>query len=255
MQDAAHESELEYLVTMHGVFYTLPNDLITQQLKSFGAHTRNEIAMVLDHVEDGQTFVDIGAHIGTYAMPVAGRLGARGRCLAIEGNPRTFEILTMNVAANRFDDRIETVNAIVGEAGGSGLNRIEVAGNSGGGHYVAAEAGGLAMVDTIELLRSRGFDSPDFIKVDVEGMEPFVLRSLTPLIERCRPKLYLEIAQDQIARHGQDLEAIDRMLRQYGYRFFRNTGQRNSTNDHYVKTELQRLADGGRFFDLLALPA
>jgi hypothetical protein len=39
-----------------------------------------------------------------------------------------------------------------------------------------------------------------------------------------------------------------------GYRFFRNAGERNAPHDRYVKTELTTLADGGSFFDLLALP-
>jgi hypothetical protein len=47
--------------TRHGVFHAVADDLITRQLLDFGAHTRNELAMVLDHVSQGAVFFPLPA--------------------------------------------------------------------------------------------------------------------------------------------------------------------------------------------------
>jgi hypothetical protein len=59
---------------------------------------------------------------------------------------------------------------------------------------------------------------------------------------------------DQLERFGASIFDLDAFMRSFDYRFYRNIGERNSPNDHYLKTELLSLEDGGRFFDFLALP-
>jgi tRNA G37 N-methylase Trm5 len=96
------------------VFHAVANDQITDQLALYGAHTRNELAMVLDHVRNGDVFVDVGAHIGTFAIRVARKLGHRGKLLAIEGAPETHALLERNIGANGLDHRIQAICAIAG---------------------------------------------------------------------------------------------------------------------------------------------
>jgi hypothetical protein len=134
------------------------------------------------------------------------------------------------------------------------LRRVEVPGNTGAGYYTADTAGENGAVDARALLCAHGFARFDFLKVDIEGMEWFVLQALAPAITRHRPKLYIEVVAEQIARFGISVSDLDGFLRAFGYRFYRNTGERNSANDRYIKTELSSLAEGGAFFDLLALP-
>ena len=254
MPDEPGPAETTELATPFGTFHAVPGDVITRQLIKFGAHTRNELLMVLHHVARGEVFIDIGAHIGTFAIPIARRLGPPGRTLAIEGSADTHALLVKNIAANRLSHKIKTVCAIVGEGSEHGLKRVEVAGNSGGGYYLPDSASDIGAIDTLGLITAEGFAEPNFIKIDVEGMEARILRSIAPILDRCRPKLYVEIAPDFLARHGDSVAGVDAFLRSFGYRFFRNTGQRNSANNRYVKTELATLEEGGVFYDLLALP-
>jgi SAM-dependent methyltransferase len=57
--------------TIFGPIVSFENDLITAQLETFGAHTRNELAMLLRCVEPGDLILDIGAHVGTYTLQLA----------------------------------------------------------------------------------------------------------------------------------------------------------------------------------------
>jgi FkbM family methyltransferase len=245
---------LTRLAAMHGVFHAVTDDIITRQLIEFGAHTRNELAMVLAHVDEGDVFVDIGAHIGTFVIPVARQLGPRGKCLAIEACAETHALLERNVGANGLVHKIQTCCEVAGQTLQRNLRRVDVDGNTGAGYYAPHPAAELEAADAWAIIRAHGFARPNFIKIDVEGMEPFVLRSLAPVLAARRPKLYVEVVADQLARFGESVTDLDTFLRSFGYRFFRNVGERNSANDHYIKAELSSLNEGGQFFDLLALP-
>jgi hypothetical protein len=85
-------------------------------------------------------------------------------------------------------------------------------------------------------------------------MELSVLRSAQRVIERDRPILYFEVVVEQMARFGINKDDIEAFLRPHDYRFFRNVGERNSTNDAFTLAELRSLSEGGAFFDVLAVP-
>jgi FkbM family methyltransferase len=246
--------DLTRLVTKYGIFYAVVDDLITRQLVDFGAHTRNELAMLLEHVETDDVFVDIGAHIGTFAIPVAKKLGTHGKVLAIEGYRETFSILVRNLGANGLAHKVQPLCAIVGQGAKQKLQRVDVDGNTGAGFYAPDEKSGHEAVDARALISAYGFARPDFLKIDIEGMELSVLESITSIIAAHRPKLYVEVVADQLARFDASISDLDAFLRSFDYRFYRNIGERNSPNDHYIKTELLSLDEGGGFFDLLALP-
>jgi hypothetical protein len=56
---------------MFGTVYAFADDLVTDQMISFGAHTRPELAFLMSVVQSGDTVFDIGGHIGTFAIPLA----------------------------------------------------------------------------------------------------------------------------------------------------------------------------------------
>lgn len=121
---------------MHGKFVSFEDDLITNQIETFGAHTRNEIAMLIKQIQPGAICVDIGAHIGAFTVPLANHVGAFGRILAIEGSPENFSLLVQNVQLNKLEGRVTCVQAIADYGAQRSLARHELPGNSGGGYYM-----------------------------------------------------------------------------------------------------------------------
>lgn len=240
---------------VHGRFRAYSDDLITNQIVQFGAHTRNEIAMILDHIDQNSVCIDLGAHIGTFSVAIGQKIGVQGRLLAIEGNQETHGLLAHNVGMNGLADRIVAIEAIVGDGTSRNLTRHEKAGNTGAGYYAPDnEAELIPTQDAALLFEEKGFGEPDFIKMDIEGMEAIVLRNIASIIEASKPVLYIEIAADQLNRFNDTPTAIEKQLKAHGYRFYRNASQRNSKNDDYQLREVKSLASIDRLFDLLALP-
>jgi FkbM family methyltransferase len=72
------------------------DDLITDQIVAFGAHTRPELAFLLSMVDEGDDVFDVGGHIGTFAIPLAQKIDPSGRILVVEGASFNYTVLTSN---------------------------------------------------------------------------------------------------------------------------------------------------------------
>ena len=254
--------DIQLVSSKYGKFYCLKNDIITNQLISYGAHVRNELAMLLNFVKEGDTVIDVGSHIGTFTIPFAVKVGKAGQVFAFEANPRTYSLLEKNVKANNCSDIIQTNNAIVTDTPGNYSLKQEFQNNTGGSYFYLdsqkidseSEQNNCVLLDAWYENKAN-LKKVDVIKIDTEGSELNVLRSAKKIIENYNPVIYLEVNTKALTRAETSREDIELFLRELGYHFFKNTGERNSNNDKYVISELDALKDGGEFYDLLAVHA
>jgi FkbM family methyltransferase len=242
------------LIEVEAVFGRLlafPDDLITNQIEKFGAHVRPELAMLLSMIETGDRVFDLGAHIGTFTIPIAQKVGVAGKVLAVEALPRTFRVLQRNVRKNGVEDIVTAVNALVG-ATGARYAPVRNRRNSGGTHFeeTEKESTGVEVVN-IDMLCERQF-YPRVIKIDVEGFE-FAALTGSRAIAKTLPILYAEVSARSLRRMGHGIDDLDELLRRHEYRLFRNVAPRNASDDIFEIRELARLSDGGDFFDVLAV--
>jgi hypothetical protein len=119
-----------------------------------------------------------------------------------------------------------------------------------GAHFFTATERGIPGVRLDELIEMQFI--PRVVKIDIEGLEAVALRDAQNLL-LARPILYIEVAEHLLRRNSSSIEELDALLRRFGYRFFRNVGDRNGAHDDFVANELDRLSEGGGFFDVLAI--
>jgi FkbM family methyltransferase len=172
-----------------------------------GTYEPEQTAAFLEHVTDGGTFLDIGAHAGYYTLLGAHRVGPTGRVWAFEPEPRNARHLNEHVRLNRLSNvRIEetAVSERVGTA--------RFGGGTGSGTGRLTDAGSLEVPTvTIDDVCRRNGLRPTAIKVDVEGAELAVLEGGEATLRESRPVVFL-------STHSRELnaEAIRRM-RALGY--------------------------------------
>jgi FkbM family methyltransferase len=232
-----------------GPLWVFSDDLITNQILDFGAHTRPELAFFRTIIRPGDRVFDLGAHVGTFAVPIAQSVGPAGRVLAVEAAPQHAELLKRNLSANDLT-HADVLQALV--APSARYDAQEVEGNSGATSFAESPLGESMSCATIDGLVDEWF-SPDTIKIDIEGLEYWALSTST-FVASARPALYCEVSSAQLSRYGATVGDLDSHLRSLSYRFFRNGGERNAPNDDFTVRELSTLSAGGEFFDVLALP-
>ena len=233
-----------------GKIYTFADDVITNQLISFGAHTRPELAFLLSVVRSGDTVFDIGGHIGTFAIPLAQKIGKTGRLLVVEGNPRNFELLCRNIDRLRLRRIASPCQAVIGPTT-KRYSARSPSRNTGASYFLPTdELEGVPAISLDNLVAA--YYAPRVVKIDLEGLEVAALRE-APMLLALRPILYVEASVEHLKRYGTSLEELDELLQEYGYRLFRNVGARNGSHDDFFVQELSSLSEGGGFFDVLAL--
>jgi FkbM family methyltransferase len=167
-------------------------------------------------VGEQDVVVDVGANIGVFSVFAASR--SRARIVAIEPHPANVEFLLKNVKANGHSG-IEVVAAALTDRRGSVRLRVE---RKGVMHRLVEaderarpEASLEVPGETLdELVVSRGVDRIDLLKMDCEGAEGRILRSLAPAVLQRIGRLAMEFHDDASPLHHDELQ---RLLEERGF--------------------------------------
>jgi FkbM family methyltransferase len=181
----------------------------------FGLYDQHELRLLRRFLVDGGDFVDVGAHVGMYAVAAAMCLGERGRVLACEPNPEARGQLVENVALNGCTNVVVSAAAISDRAGEALLHVPRTADPSfsslGAGRFAEAEPVRVRTT-TLDAEVEAAALAPALVKIDVEGGELAVLVGARRTLA-ARPALLVEVGPDSA-------EAVARELSALGYRAF-----------------------------------
>jgi FkbM family methyltransferase len=126
--------------------------------------------------------VDAGARIGTFAARISRTLGAEGKIIAIEPEPRNFACLRKNIEANGLKNIIAIQKALWSQ---EQPLKIHLSGNSAAHSvhhdpfYSSTDSSVCVEADTLDrILEELGIASVDFIKMDIEGSEIEALKGM-----------------------------------------------------------------------------
>jgi FkbM family methyltransferase len=105
--------------------------------------------------------------------------------------PNTFEMLARSVQANGFEGRCVLYNEGLGAAAATGSFHLSTHATNPGSSHISTDPAGqrirIRPIDSIEVERPIRF-----IKIDVEGFEPNVIRGAIGTIDRYRPVILTE---------------------------------------------------------------
>lgn len=179
-------------------------------------------------ITPGSVVVDVGAHLGQYALLASASLGTSGHVLAFEPNPALRERLARNLRVNRCSNVGIRPEALSDRAGTASLYLPAGDVNTGeaslreGGSREQLDVGGVIDVECLRLddvVADEGLVRVDLIKVDVEGLEAAVLRGAEDTLRRFRPTVIFEVNDLTRVDGEYHAPAID-LLREYGYAIF-----------------------------------
>jgi FkbM family methyltransferase len=184
--------------------------------------------------------VDVGANIGVFSVFSASQ--SRARIVAIEPHPTNVEFLLKNVKANGHSG-VEVVGAALTDRRGPVRLRVE---RKGVMHRLAEEdersgleAGLEVAGETLdELVVSRGVDRIDLLKMDCEGAEGRILRSVAPDVLQRIGRIAMEFHDDASPlRH----EELQRLLEERGFTTRVRWDGRSATGFLYARHQRRRL--------------
>jgi FkbM family methyltransferase len=149
----------------------------------------------------GDLVIDLGASTGDFSILASHKVGEKGRVIAIEPDPESYQILKMNIQRNRCNNVIPVNSAV---SGGHEELSITFRNKS---FTSKAEA----LTDILYKLNINDA-KVNFIKIDIEGYEAEAIKHSIEIFKRCNV-----IA---IECHGYGTkEKIDSLLLPHGFSF------------------------------------
>ncbi len=160
-------------------------------------------------IKAGDCVLDIGANIGTHTGFYLNAVGPEGSVISIEPHTEAFECLTRNCPSAR------KYNVALGDV--DNMCDLFVPSESTARSYVIpGNSIRIAKLDTLwpEISGSQ----VDFIKLDAEGYEPFILEGARHVISSYRPVMCVEVSKQALERAGKSLQAIFAFFDSLNYR-------------------------------------
>jgi FkbM family methyltransferase len=179
-------------------------------------------------INEGDLVIDIGANIGDTTVPMALAAGKSGLTLAFDPNPYVFKILEKNASLNLDKQNIVPfLNAVTKEKedfyyisseasfGNGGISSTK---NSSHGKFVYPDKiHGINLFDLLKEKYSERLKNLSFIKIDTEGYDTEIIKSISNLIEECKPTIVAECFENSTSEEKMELYNV---IKQHGYEIF-----------------------------------
>jgi FkbM family methyltransferase len=197
-------------------------ELVQETLLLEGFWEPKTTRYVCDSLGPGQVFLDIGANAGYFSLLASHCVGESGKVLAVEPNPAVAKQLRQNTQRNGLinvaiaeaacSDSIEVRNLYVSNAYNTGLSSLSR-------DNLAWTKSVKVTCTTVDVLvEEYGLDRVDLVKIDVEGAELQVLRGMTTVLKRLRPRIIIELIPSLLEGFSTTIAAINECLAASYYR-------------------------------------
>jgi FkbM family methyltransferase len=202
--------------------------------------TQKEINFFRKYIPNSSFAIDIGANIGDVTVPMAIAAGATGLVLGFDPNPHVFKILQANAALNIGKAKIIPHQFAItevekefyfasSEASMSNGGLIEdINDNSHGKFKLKEPIKGVNLPNYLNNHYTEWLPKLSLIKIDAEGLDYFILKTLEPILEKYHPIIIMEIFENLSTQIRTDIFSL---LKKYHYNIL-NIGD-FETNVHF----------------------
>lgn len=179
-------------------------DTLERHVLATGTHWETQVVALLTANRArlaGATVLDVGGHVGFYALLLADLVGPAGRVVAVEAHEELCDRIRW---ARDRNGRpwLEVVHGAASDRAGT----LNLGVDPDRGHTTAAGTAATTFaVDAVRLdewLDAHDLPEPDLVLMDIEGGEAAALRGLEAVLRRATPDLLLEVHPEQLADLG-----------------------------------------------------
>jgi FkbM family methyltransferase len=200
--------------------FTIPGDLTSDFIKLHGQHEAGTEEFILDHLEPGYTFLDIGANIGYFSLLAA--IAGHVKSVAFEPQGPVAELLARSADFNGVSGMVRVERFALSDAPAS-MKMTSCPGNTG--HAQLADPGDegdkacrVPVLALDDWLRANPVGRVSVCKIDTEGTELRVLRGMQELLARDAPAIVIEVIDDLLGDFGVSGPQVLGLLGALGYR-------------------------------------
>jgi FkbM family methyltransferase len=245
--DLEQDGKIEYARWLHP--YEQPKSITREMVNFFRLY-----------VKSGGLAIDIGAHTGDTTVPMAVAAGPSGTVLALEPNPHVFSILQKNAGLNKDKTNIIPLCfAATDHDGEFEFNYSDASFCNGGffqslknqkhGHKYILKVTGKDLEAFLKREYGKMLPALSLIKIDAEGYDKEIIKSLKPLLQAYKPNIISECNKNLTPEERAELfEVLDSL----GYTIKKLDGFSDEIRPSSINSPSEMMK--WQHFDLVATP-
>ena len=214
------------------IILSTPNSLAKWRLDTFATKEPETLAWINEMPQDS-IFWDVGANVGLYSLYAAKKRNAK--VYSFEPSVFNLELLARNIHLNNLVDNICIIPlALNNEIGinsmifsntdlGGALSSFGVNYGFGGEEMKSVFKYKTFGIDADSLINKLELSPPDFLKIDVDGIEHLILSGADEALQHTR-EILIEVTDDFIEQK----ESIEKILSKQGFKL---------SSSHYFKDQ------------------
>jgi len=224
----------------NNVSYYLPslNDQIAIELFFLGVYEKEIIDFLAGQIIDGDVFMDVGANIGSIAIPTVSVKKIKYHCF--EASPTVYSYLKSNFSLNNLSSE-NLINGAVSNKSGSLINFFDVSNERfGEGHISMQSDKNTIQIESIcldDYCFQNNIDEIDWLKVDVQGFEGLVFEGLNNMLSVGKVKNILFEFEEWAEKEAKfEIGYAKNIILKYGYQLKNIDGEKWTANHEKKNT-------------------
>jgi len=243
----------------------IPGDLgISSELLMFKTHEPLTTKLLSKELKKDMVCLDVGGNIGYYTLFESNIVGPNGKVIAIEPSPPNFKYLKKNLEIQNIKN-VDAYNFAAGDRDGD-INFLIYEESNGSftipdgettnlpGEIIKVQAKRLdTFLDELKINRV------DFVRMDVEGYESYIIEGMPNIIKSFKPMFQIEVHASLLGKDG--TKKFLKTFQEYGYEAkyyvprdidLPIIGTMNDVKHHTIDTLLEMLENDtlSHFFNL-----
>jgi FkbM family methyltransferase len=217
-----------YFTTKNGLNYFVPNLIENVSFELFvnGVYEKDTIDLICKSIPKNGIFIDVGANIGAIALTVA-KFRPDVEIHAFEASTKIFKFLEINKKTNHLNN-LNIYNFAIHEEHNKNLLFYSPDLLNGKGSFAPV------FTDSAEEVISKNLDvffeekklKPNFVKIDVEGFELTVFKSMKDFIHKsCNCIFLFEFVDWAEKLSGFEVGESQSFFLDKGYKLFKMSGE------------------------------
>jgi FkbM family methyltransferase len=192
--------------------------VIDQNIKRSGVWEPITTELVKKLIKKNDVVIDVGANIGYYTTLFAKSTGNEGFVYAFEPTTIFHNLLVENISLNHFSNVTIIKKGLSNKKG-----NIEILIDNSSASIHQPQKGDVINKEIIELttlddyVEEFGLEKINFIKIDIDGHEPFVLEGAIRSIFKFKPIVILEISHLHYFEAGINAWDFYEKLKEWGF--------------------------------------
>ena len=220
---------------------------------------QSDIDELRNYLSEGDVAIDIGANQGDTTIPIAIAVGKRGLVLAFEPNKYVFPVLKKNASLNTEKTNIvplmlaatendEELTFYFGDPSFLNGGRYEGFSILKQSRIFKQKVSGVNIEKFLRREHSDIISKIKYIKIDTEGHDLVVIRSIRNLLAECRPYIKAEVFIH--TSYEQRLE-MHRILKDMGYTIYKFDSENIYKGEAIDETKLMKW----KHYDIFCIPS